>query len=222
MSGYDLRPVLDFAAALKLNNNRPWFMEHRDEYESARLNFEIFVSALIGELSKSDPLGGITPKDCIFRLNRDLRFTKDKTPYKPYMSAYIAPGGRKSRLLGYYVHLEPGNVMLAGGMYEPEPQQLNAFREAISRNSRPFREILADTTFREYFGGVGGERLKTIPRGFTADHPDADLLRLKTITVTRRLAESDVVSPPFFETTINTFRAMKPFLDYLQNFIQIE
>lgn len=220
MPEYDLHPVLDFTAALKQNNNRPWFMEHHADYESARVNFEAFITNLIAEHSKTEPLDGVTPKDCIFRLNRDLRFTKDKTPYKPFMSAYIAPGGRKSRLLGYYVHLEPGNSMLAGGMYEPETQQLSAFREAIHRNSQPFREIIARPDFKKYFGSVGGERLKTIPRGFPVDHPDADLLRMKSVSVTRPLADTDVLAPEFFDATIETFKVMKPFLSYLENFIR--
>ncbi|NLF49927.1 MAG: DUF2461 domain-containing protein [Leptolinea sp.] len=219
MPGFDLQPVLEFTTALKQNNNRPWFMEHREEYDRARARFEEFVCALIRELSKTDPLGGITPKDCIFRLNRDLRFTKDKTPYKPYMSAYIAPGGRKSRLLGYYLHLEPGNVMLAGGFHEPESRQLTAFREAISQNSEPLKMIISDKRFIEFFGSISGERLKTIPRGFTINHPEADLLRLKSITVTRKITNSEVISPGFFDCTLDTFREMKPFLEYLGQFV---
>ena len=142
MAQFDLQSVLIFAGDLKQNNNRNWFLDHRSDYEIARAHFEDYVAALIDELSKTEPLADLTPKDCIFRLNRDLRFTKDKTPYKPYMSAYIAPGGRKSRLLGYYVHIEPGNAMLAGGLYEPNTQQLAAWRESIVRDSRPFKDIV--------------------------------------------------------------------------------
>lgn len=219
MTGFDLNPVLEFAANLKQNNNRTWFLEHKHEYETARGCFEGFVGALIEELSITEPLGGITPKDCIFRLNRDLRFTKDKTPYKPYLSAYIAPGGRKSRLFGYYLHLEPGNVMLAGGLYEPSTRQLTGFREAISLDSQPFRNIMAEETFQQFFGEIAGSRLKTVPRGFALDHPDADLLRLKSITVTRRLTDRDALSTGFYNMALETFHAMKPFLGYLNRFI---
>ena len=219
MTQFDLHSVLEFAAALKQNNNRPWFLEHREDYDLARARFEEYVSALIRELSKTDPLADLTPKDCIFRMNRDLRFTKDKTPYKPYMSAYIAPGGRKSRLLGYYVHLEPGNVMLAGGLYEPTPPQLTAWRESISRNSGPFKEIISESSFKKVFGEVGGEKLKTIPRGFDINHPDADLLRLKSVTVTHKVSDAEVVLPGFFDATIEIFHVMKPFLNYLEGFI---
>lgn len=219
MPEFDLSPVLHFAADLKVNNNRPWFMEHKADYELARTRFEDFVAGLITGLSQTEPLGGITPKDCIFRLNRDLRFSKDKSPYKPYMSAYIAPGGRKSRLLGYYVHLEAGNVMLAGGLYEPEPRQLTAFRDAISRDAREFKSIITDSQFIEYFGGVGGDALKTNPRGYPADHPDATLLRLKTVTVTHKVTDEAAAAPGFYAHAMDTFSVMKPFLQYLAGFV---
>lgn len=219
MAQFDLQSVLQFAGDLKQNNNRSWFLDHRSDYEAARAHFEDYVAALIQELSKTEPLADLSPKDCIFRLNRDLRFTKDKTPYKPYMSAYIAPGGRKSRLLGYYVHIEPGNAMLAGGLYEPNTQQLASWRESIVRDSRPFKDIIGSETFCKFFGEVGGERLKTIPRGYPKDHPEADLLRLKTVTVTRHVSDTEVASPAFFPETIETFRVMKPFLEYLDTFL---
>jgi len=212
----DLRPVLRFVTALKRNNNRPWFEAHRADFEVARTQFENYVAALIAELSRTDPLAGLSPKDCIFRLNRDLRFTKDKTPYKPYMSAYIAPGGRKSRRMGYYVHLEPGNSMLAGGLHDPEPQQLAAWRAAIHRDPRPLKKILAGAAFRRYFGEVQGERLKTVPRGYAKDHPEAHLLRLKSATAIRHIPGAGVVSPSFLRQSLATFKAMRPFLRYLE------
>jgi uncharacterized protein (TIGR02453 family) len=215
MAPFDLQSVLSFSAELRLNNNRDWFLAHRSELDVARNRFEEYIAALIGELSKTEPLGGLSPKDCIFRLNRDLRFTQDKTPYKPYMSAYIAPGGRKSRLLGYYVHLESGNCMLAGGLYEPTPQQLNAWRETIDRNAIPFKKIIENETFRKTFGEVGGVRLKTIPRGYPKDHPEAVLLQLKSVTVSRKVSDAEVTSPTFFNTTLETFSMMKPFLSYM-------
>ncbi len=217
MAQFDLKTVLGFAGNLKSNNNRIWFLEHRSDYEAARACFEEYIAALINELSFTEPLAGLSPKDCIFRLNRDLRFTKDKTPYKPYMSAYIAPDGRKSRRLGYYIHLEPGSSMLAGGMYEPDTQQLTAWRESINQDSQPFRRIIRNETFCRYFGEVGGERLKTVPRGYPKDHPDIDLLQLKSVTVMRKVSDAEVVSPDFFDETLETCKAMKPFLEFLDS-----
>jgi len=212
-----LQPVLDFVQGLQRHNRRDWFVAHRPQFEVARSHFEAFVAALITELSRTEPLGGLTPRDCIFRLNRDLRFSRDKTPYKPYMSAYIAPGGRKSRRFGFYVHIEAGNhSMLAGGLHEPEPAQLAAWRAAIDRDPRPFRRIENAPDFRKYFGRVQGERLKTAPRGYPQDHPDLDLLRLKRVTVWREVGDRQVASASFLRESLKTFKAMKPFLDYLQ------
>ena len=212
----DMQPVLNFLHGLKRNNNRDWFEGHRDEYQAARVEFEAYVLALISELSRSEPLGGITPKDCIFRLNRDLRFTKDKTPYKPYMSAYIAPGGRRSRRMGYYVHIESGDRSLfAGGLHEPEPAEIAAWRASIARDPRPFKKIISDGDFRKYFGKVGGERLKTAPKGYPRDHPDLDLLQLKSITVTRTIKDSTVTSRRLIDESLATFTTMKPFLQHL-------
>ncbi|HEX7555708.1 MAG TPA: DUF2461 domain-containing protein [Leptolinea sp.] len=216
---FDLHPVINFARDLKMNNNRGWFQEHRSDFEIARVVFEEYVAALIHDLSITEPLAGISPKDCIFRLNRDLRFTQDKTPYKPYLSAYIAPGGRKSRLLGYYVHLEPGNCMLAGGLYDPNPRQIAAWREAIDQDPRPFKSIVENEGFRKFFGEVSGERLKTMPRGYAKEHPEANLLRLKSVTGTRHISDAEVIASTFFQETLETFNAMKPFLHYMDSIL---
>jgi uncharacterized protein (TIGR02453 family) len=217
MDQFNLLAVLNFSLDLKWNNNRNWFLEHRSSYEIAHGHFEDFISALINEISQTEPLADLTPKDCIFRLNRDLRFTKDKTPYKPYMSAYIAPGGKKSRRLGYYVHLEPGNSMLAGGLYDPDPQQLNAWREAVDHDPGLIRKIIAGDQFTRYFGQISGDRLKTIPRGYQKNHPDEDLLQLKSITVVRKVTDVQVTSKNFFQDSMDTFKVMKPFLEYLES-----
>ena len=212
-----LQSVLGFVRALKRHNNRDWFQAHRDDYEVARAHFEDFVAALLHELSRTEPLADVRPRDCIFRLNRDLRFSKDKTPYKPYMSAYIAPGGRKSRRMGTYVHIEPGNTLLAGGLHEPDPHQLASWRAAIDRDPRPFKRVAAATAFRRNFGEVRGERLKTVPRGYPRDHPEADLLRLKSITVIRQIPDAQVITPAFLHEALKTLKAMKPFLKYLES-----
>ena len=214
----DLRPVLTFVRGLKRNNNRPWFEAHRPAFQEARLCFEEYVSSLITELNRTESLGGLTPKDCVFRMNRDLRFSRDKTPYKPYMSAYIAPGGRKSRRLGYYVHIEADDhSMLAGGLHEPEPHQLAAWRASIDRDPRPFKKIAAARNFRKLFGKVRGESLKTAPRGYPKDHPDLHLLRLKRVTVWREITDKQLASQHLLRQTLGTFKAMRPFLRYLED-----
>jgi len=215
----DLQPVLRYLRGLKGNNNREWFEAHRPEFQLARSWFEDYIDALLDDLSRTESLRGVTPKDCIFRLNRDLRFSKDKTPYKAYMSAYIAPGGRKSRRLGYYVHVEPGNhSILGGGLHEPQPPELAAWRRSIEIDPRPFKKITSDKTFRKFFGEVRGDRLKSAPKGYPKDHPELDLLRLKQVTVWRPVSDKEIASPKLMRETLETFQAMKPFLMYLGTF----
>jgi uncharacterized protein (TIGR02453 family) len=214
---FDLRPVLRFLRALRAHNHREWFQSHRSEYDAARAVFEDYVGAVISALSRTEPLAGLTPKDCIFRLNRDLRFSKDKTPYKPYMSAYIAPEGRKSRRLGFYLHFEPGDrSMFGGGLHEPEPNQIAAWRAAIDRDVKSLRKITSAPSFRRHFAEVKGESLTSAPRGYPKNHPDLALLRLKQVTVTRPLTDREVTSPRLLRETLATFKAMKPFLNYLE------
>ena len=215
---FDLKPTLEFLKALKRHNNRDWFESHRPQYQSARSEFEAFITALIQEIAPVEGLGGLSAKDCLFRLNRDLRFSKDKSPYKTHMSAYIAPGGRKSRRLGYYVHVSPGDQsMIAGGMHEPEPQQLARWRLAMDRDPGPFSRIIHEKTFRRYFGEVSGEKLKTAPKGYPRDHPQLELLRLKQVTAMRPIPDKDLLGRSLVQETLRTFRAMKPFLSYLEN-----
>jgi len=215
-SDLEFRLILTFLRGLRGNNNRPWFEAHRAQYQEARAQFEDYVSALIAGLARTQPLGGLSARDCVFRLNRDLRFTKDKTPYKRYMSAYIAPGGRKSRRLGYYVHIEPGHrSMIAGGLHEPEPDQIALWRQSIDRNPAPFKKIVGTRAFKEYFGQVEGQKLKTVPRGYPKDHPELELLRLKQVTVSRPLTDSVVQGTRLLQDTLKTFKAMRPFLEYL-------
>src|SRR5215212_3171464 len=143
MKDIELRPVLDFLSDLKRHNNKAWFEENRAAYEIAKTCFESFVDQLIGEYEKTEDLGGISAKDCIMRIYRDTRFSKDKSPYKTNMSATIAPGGKKSTSLGYHLHMQPhSETLIAGGLYMPTPEQLAKFRRAIAQDAAPFKAIL--------------------------------------------------------------------------------
>jgi uncharacterized protein (TIGR02453 family) len=212
----DLKPVLGFLGELAKNNNRPWFEEHRPAYEQAKGLFEDFVDELILGLGAIEDMRGVTAKDCVMRIFRDIRFSKDKSPYKTGMGASIGPGGRKSYRFQYYLHLEPHNAsMIAGGLHEPESAQINKFRAAISRNPRKFKAIVADKSFKRSFGEVGGERLKTVPQGYDRGHPEIELLRLKEVVAVHQLSDKDVLAPDFAKHVIKACTAMKPLLDYL-------
>ena len=216
----DLKPVLEFLDGLQKNNNKAWFESHRPAYESAREQFEVFIDGLIVGLGSVEDLGGITAGDCVMRIFRDIRFSKDKSPYKSSMSASIGPGGKKSTRLTYYLHIEPpGASIIAGGLHAPDPAQITRFREAIDRNAKPLKQVVNNKAFKQTFGAVEGEKLKTAPRGYERDHPEIEWLRLKEVVAVQHLTDATVLSPKFSDHVIDAFTAMKPFLDYLNSVI---
>jgi uncharacterized protein (TIGR02453 family) len=217
----DLRPMFNFLSGLEKNNNKPWFEKNRAAYESAKETFEAFVDELILGFGKVEDLKGVTAKDCVMRIYRDVRFSKDKSPYKINMSASIGPGSKKAARLSYYLHLQPHNEsMIAGGLHMPEAGQLNKFRSAIDRNAARFKSVINDKPFKQYFGTLEGEKLKTVPQGYGREHPEIELLRLKEVVAVHRLSDEIVFSPKFKAHVINAFTAMKPFLDYLNSVIK--
>lgn len=215
-----LKPVLTFLTGIKSNNNKPWFEAHRSHYERAKAEFEALIDELILGLRSFEDVGGLTAKDCVMRIYRDVRFSPDKSPYKYSMSADIKPGGRHSHRLGYYVHIEPRNSsMLAGGLYMPESAQLNRFRAAIARNPREFKLTIHEPDFKRYFGTIEGEKLKTTPQGYDRSHPEIELLRLKDVTAVHHLSDAKVLAPGFPKHALKAFEALKPFLDYLNSVV---
>jgi uncharacterized protein (TIGR02453 family) len=216
----DMKPVLSFLSGIQKNNNKPWFEEHRPAYEKARGQFEELIDELIMGFGSVENLGGITAKDCVMRIYRDIRFSKDKSPYKRSMAASIGPGGKRSVRLAYYLHLEPPDAsIIAGGLHAPDPAQLTKFREAIDRDPKKFKKVVSNKAFVQTFGAVEGERLKTVPKGYDRDHPEIDLLRMKEVVAIRHLTDAEVLSPKFSATVIEAFTVMKPFLDHLNSVI---
>jgi uncharacterized protein (TIGR02453 family) len=217
----EMKPTLEFLGQLQQNNNKPWFEAHRAAYETVKGTFEEFVDGLIGGINKFDELDDLSAKECIFRINRDVRFSKDKSPYKPKLGASLAPGGRKSTRLGYYIHIAPyDESMIAGGLHAPMPPQLAKFRQAIDRDANAFKRITRSKAFAQYFGEVSGGRLSTAPQGYPRDHPEIELLKLKEIVAVHHLADESVLSPDLTAHTLKVFKAMKPFLDFLNDVMQ--
>ena len=212
----DIGIALRFLKQLVRNNSKPWFDEHRADYEKAAAQFEHLVAQLITGIGKVQDLDGVTPKDCIMRIYRDVRFSKDKSPYKTGFGAGIAPGGRKSGRLGFHLHLEPnGATMAAAGLWEPDPRQLARFRDAIVKDAGPFHKITDAADFKRHFVEVMGDALKTAPKGYPADHPEVALLRQKQICVFEEFGDDVVASREFPGLLVSSFRVMKPFVDYL-------
>jgi uncharacterized protein (TIGR02453 family) len=217
MDKIDLASVLVYLDKLSTNNNKAWFEENKAAYEAAKAEFEKFTEALIDEFRISDNLYGLTAKDCISRIYRDLRFSKDKSPYKSNLWATIAPGGKKGIHMGYHISIQPhGRSILAGGLHEPQPEQLARFRRSIDEDATEFKQIIAETAFVEYFGGIEGDKLKTAPQGYDQSHPEIELLRFKQVVVVRYFSDEQVIAEDFLDLVIRGCRVMRPFLDYFQ------
>jgi uncharacterized protein (TIGR02453 family) len=207
----DLAPVFRFSDSLE-EQQQGMVRGARSDYENALERFEDFVAALIIEISAFDDLAGVAPKDCIFRIYRDVRFSKDKSPYKTNMGASIGPGGRKSMGYPYYLHVEPGNhSMLAGGCHEASTEQLKVWarwtRTPPPSSSSAERTLLPPLAA---FWKAGQE-----PQGYPADHPELELLRLKQITVMHTVTDKELLAPSVVQSSVAIFKTMKPFLDYL-------
>jgi uncharacterized protein (TIGR02453 family) len=211
-----LKPALDYLRALQTHNNKPWFQAHRADYEEARQAFESFVDDFIEEFRSIEDFENLSAKDCVFRIYRDVRFAKDKSPYKPNMGASIALGGKHSIRAPYYIHLEPPDKsFLAGGAYMPTPDQLAAIRQAIDRDPTKLKAAMGSKPFKKYFDSLSGEKLKTPPRGYPADHPAIELLKYKQFITGHALTDKDVLSPRLLTRTVEVFAALKPLLDFL-------
>lgn len=210
--------TLDFLVKLKKYNDRDWFAKNRKLYDAAKSEFEQFVREIILKTTEFDPiLKGLEASSCIFRINRDTRFSNDKSPYKTNFGALIVKGGRKNgdRFAGYYLHLEPGSCMVAGGAYMPPSPWLNAIRERIDSNPSEFVKIITDKSFKDAFGSIQGEKVKTSPKGYSSDNPYIDLLRHKSFLAIRDIKDKEVTSADFFKNVISLFKAMQPLNEYL-------
>jgi len=214
----DRQAILDFLRDLRDNNSRDWFEANRSRYEAARGTFVELLGDLIDGFASVDDIGGVTVKECMFRINRDLRFSNDKTPYKTAMTALLGRGGRKSTGRSYYFHIEPdGQSMLAGGLWDPSPAQLTKMRHALGEDAGPFRKIIAKPDFVGCFGALSGEALKTAPQGYAKDHPDIDLLRMKQFMAIHQLPDSQVCSGDLIPHALKVFKAMRPFEEYIED-----
>jgi len=212
------KATLEFLKKLKANNKKEWFNDNRKLYEAALADFSAFVDELIGKLVKTNPdLKGLQAKDCLFRIFRDVRFSKDKSPYKANFGAVMVKGGRKNMCgAGMYVHIEPGGKsMLAGGMHLPPSKELQAIRDAIARDSPAFKKIINAAQFKKQFGGLWGEKLKSAPRGFPRDHPDIELLKFKSYTVARFIPDPEVLAPGFLGAALTAHKTLGPFNQFL-------
>jgi uncharacterized protein (TIGR02453 family) len=205
---------LDFLKRLAKNNNRDWFNRHKNGYLEARGNIIAFADALLAEMNKHDLIETLSGKDSLFRIYRDIRFSKDKKPYHAHWNGAFRRATRKLRG-GYYFHLQPGGSFLAGGFWGPEPQDMKRIRQDIELNYEDWNKLLSAKPLVSTFGKLDGEQISTAPRGYAKDHPAIHLLRYKQFILRAPFRDDEVCSPRFLHTANNVYRKMRPFLDYM-------
>jgi len=215
------KSTLDFLNAIKNNNNRDWFIKNKAFYSQARDNFESFVQEILNQIIDFEPiLKGLEVKSCVYRFNRDIRFSNDKSPYKTHFGAFIVRGGKKNgdKFAGYYIHVEPDNSIIAGGAYMPPTPWLSAIREKIDEEPERFLKIINNKDFIKYFAKIDGEKLKKAPKGYPSDHPNIDLLKFKSYLVVNEVSNVLVMSEKYFNHTMLVIKAMKPLNDFLNDY----
>ncbi len=204
-----MQTIIDFLSQLEKNNNREWFNANKSLYQNAKSEFEIFVNKLIPQIHSFDPgIGSITAKECVFRIFRDVRFSKDKSPYKTNMGGFIAKGGRKGGSAGYYLHIDMKQSFIAGGMYMPPADKLKKVRQEIMYNIDEFKSIIHKSTFQKTFSQIEGEKLTRPPKDFPADFTDIDLLKFKSYTVMHPVNTDIILGQNFEDYVVGIFKEM--------------
>lgn len=206
--------TFNFLKELAKNNNREWFNENKQRYTAAQEEVCFFVSNLLEKMSDFDEkLARLDPKKTLFRIYRDTRFSKDKTPYKTNIGASINGIGKKDGLGGYYLHIEPGKSFLAAGVYMTDPKNLKVMRKEISENAEEFRSIVEAKSFAEF--SFMDEKLSRVPQGFEKDDPMAEFLKMKHLVVSVDLKDADLMKADASEVFAEKFRQMAPFVEFL-------
>ena len=213
----DFSYILKFLQSIARNNNRAWFEKNKPAYLQAKEAFDQFLEKLLEELIKfEEGLAGLNPKKLAFRIYRDVRFSKDKRPYKVNMGAGFSPGGKMIQEPGYYLHIEPGNKsLLAGGLYMPDANNVAKIRQEIDYNFKEFKKIIDNKDFKKYFGEISGEKLARPPKGYDAENPAIEYLKHKSFLMYQKINEKDLLKSGVEKQLIQSFKAMKPFNDFM-------
>ena len=210
----NMKKTFEFLTQLQKNNNREWFAKHKSEYDGIVKDNKILFTQIYHELQEHDQLKGIH----IFRIYNDVRFSKDKAPYKTNFGVGYS---RSKPMLrgGYYIQIEPGNSFVGGGFWGPEAKDLLRIRKEFEISSIEIEKIISDKTFIKYFGELKGDSVKTAPRGFDKNHPAIDLIRKKQFLVMRKFTDKEVLSDNFQKEALQTLLAMRPFFDYMSEIL---
>jgi len=208
--------LFEYLEDLKKNNHREWFHANKTRYETVKKSMISLLEKVIPEIEKFDPdIKNLEPKKCLFRINRDVRFSKDKSPYKINFGGFMVKYGKSSGNAGYYIHFEPGNSFIAGGIHMPSGPGLKKIRQEIYYNINEFKGILDEALSPEKFRPFLGDKLKRPPKDFPADFPDIDLLKYKSYGLVHEISDKQCLMPDFDQYLINTFQQMSPMVRFI-------
>ncbi len=211
-----MKKILQFLEDLSRNNNKEWFNDNRTRYEESRNKMLFMTEVLINEIRKFDPeIPALSPKDCMFRIFRDVRFSPDKRPYKTNFGSFISKGGRKGDRAGYYFHIEPGSSFIGGGVYMPQAEPLRAIRSYIAENPEEFISIIEDKNFKKIYPELYDHKLKTAPKGFPKDHEYIDFLRYKSYVFSTPLTDDVLLSDSFVNYIMQSFSELHKLNNFL-------
>ncbi|WP_372801802.1 DUF2461 domain-containing protein [Lutibacter sp.] len=208
------KSTLEFLSRLKEHNNRDWFNEHKPKFQIEQNKVKQFYNSIMEQLKTHDDIEQLK----MYRVYRDVRFSKDKTPYKPHFAGSFSRATKKLRG-GYYLRIRPGESFLAGGFWQPNKEDLLRIRKEFEMDSQEIREIMNDKNFRNFFGKLQGDSLKTAPRGFDKSHPDLDLIRMKQFIVVRNFSDEEVLASNFLEEIDQSYKAMRPYFNYMSEIL---
>ena len=206
------KSTLDFLISLKANNNREWFNANKPMFDAEQKKVKAFYNAVMERIKTSDLIESVK----IFRIYRDVRFSKDKLPFKSHFGGQFTRATNKLRG-GYYLHISPGESFLAGGFWEPNKEDLARIRKEFEEDATEIRNIVSTADFKKHFGKLQGDAVKSAPRGFDKNHPNIDLIRLKQFIVSREFTDDEVLAPNFLTEVVASFVAMRPYLDYMSD-----
>lgn len=216
--GHITKHTFQFLEELQQNNSREWFTEHKPRYEKSHKEMYTFAESIIEKLNKFDSIATPSGKKSLFRIYRDVRFSKNKDPYKTNRSGSFGREGSKRRG-GYYFSISPGETMIGGGFYQPNTDDLNLIRKQIEMDASPLRKVMKSKTFKTTFNNLLGEQLKTAPRGFEKDDPNIDLLRYKSFYVFKSFSDEEVLAENFEDKVIQVYKDIQPFFQVMTDYL---
>ncbi|MBX2930783.1 MAG: DUF2461 domain-containing protein [Chitinophagaceae bacterium] len=220
-----LQPTtIQFLKNLKKNNHKEWFEKNRTIYETAKADYLLFIEKVLHELKKKDTtLEGVEAKKCVFRINRDVRFSKDKSPYKTNMGASFSKGGKKTLLAGYYFHAEPGQSFIAGGLWMPMAAELQKVRQEIDYNANEFHKMITAKKLITQFGGLEKNKeyvLTRPPKGYDINNAAIEYLKFKSFIVLKNIADKELTEASLLKNIVTSFETMIPFIHFLNRALE--